>query len=201
MDEESITKQNTTVKADTTELKDAIAELPDSARWAVEECYYRTIEDEKSPFEDNGKILATAIQSPEGMISISDGSFKDNQGTACFTLLGPTTKGSIIGPMAVPGEKKVQDAYRSELSGIYGVVVMVHLICKVHKIKHGKVQIGCDGLSALRRAIDQSGDVDPTTQHFDIIAAIRTWKNKSPIKWTSKHVLGHQDKNPWNVLD
>ena len=61
--------------------------------------------------------------------------------------------------------------------------------------------MGCDGLSALRRAIGQSGDVDPNMQQFDIIAAIRYWKDKSPIKWTSKHILGHQDNNPWNVLD
>ena len=44
-------------------------------------------------------------------------------------------------------------------------------------------------------------DVDPNTQQFDIIAAIRYWKDKSPIQWTSKHILGHQDNNPWNVLD
>lgn len=50
--------------------------------------------------------------------------------------------------------------------------------------------------SALRRAIDQSGDVDPNTQQFDILAATRYWKGKFPIKWTSKHVQGHQDDNP-----
>jgi hypothetical protein len=38
-------------------------------------------------------------------------------------------------------------------------------------------------------------------QQFDMVAAIRTWKTKSPIIWTSKHILGHQDENPWNVLD
>lgn len=183
------------------ELREAIAELPESAKWAVQECYYRTIERDKPPFEDNGETLANAIQSPEGMICISDGSFKDASGTACFTLLGSTKKGSIICPMVVPGEKTVQDAYRAELSGIYGAVVLVHLLCIVHNIQQGNVQVGCDGLSALRRAIDQSGDVNPNTPHFDIIAAIRYWKNKSPITWTSKHVLGHQDKNPWNVLD
>jgi hypothetical protein len=116
-------------------------------------------------------------------------------------LLGSSKQGSIICPMVVPGEKEVQDAYRSELSGIYGAVVMVHLLCKIHNIQQGKVQVGCDGLSVLRRALDQSGDVNPSMQHFDIIAAIRHWKNKSPVSWSSQHVLVHQDNNPWNMLD
>jgi hypothetical protein len=183
------------------ELKEAIAKLPDSANWAVQEYYYRTVEKDKPTFDDNGLTLANAIQSTEGLLCISDGSFKDASGTACFTLLGSSKQGSIICPMVVPGEKEVQDSYRSELSGIYGAVVMVHLLCNIHNIQQGKVQVGCDGLSALRRAIDQSGDVSPNVQHFDIIAAIRHWKNKSPVSWNSQHVLGHQDDNPWNMLD
>jgi hypothetical protein len=195
------------------ELNAAMERLPESAKWAVREYYYRLTEattslrgkgevkSQTTSYEDNGATLAKAIQSPEGMIGISDGSFKDSLGTACFTLLGPTQKGSIICPMIVPGEKDVQDAFRSELSGIYGMVVMVNLLCEVHNIKQGTVYICCDGSSALRRAIDQSGDVSPNTQQFDIIAGIRHWKNKSPITWKSKHILGHQDRNPWNVLD
>jgi hypothetical protein len=103
--------------------------------------------------------------------------------------------------MIVPGGKEVQNAYRSELAGLYGAVVMVHALCKAYGITQGKVQICCDGLSALNRAISQSGDADPSMQQFDMVAAIRTWKIKSPITWTSKHILGHQDANPWNVLD
>jgi hypothetical protein len=49
--------------------------------------------------------------------------------------------------------------------------------------------------------MEQTGDVDPTCQQFDLIAAIREWKAKSPIDWETRHVEGHQDKNPLNVLD
>ena len=130
------------VAGNTTNLQEALNELPESAQWAVKECFFRTLEGDDSPFDDNGATLARAIESPSGMLCISDGSFKNSSGTACFTLLGPTKKGSIIGPMAVPGEKKAQDPYRSELSGIYGIVVMVHLLCKVHKIQRGTIQSG-----------------------------------------------------------
>ena len=37
--------------------------------------------------QDHEEQLAVAIQSPEGVIWISDGSFKDARGTACFTIL------------------------------------------------------------------------------------------------------------------
>ena len=43
--------------------------------------------------------------------------------------------------------------------------------------------------------------MDPTWQQFDLIAAIREWKHRSPVKWRTRHILGHQDDNPCNVLD
>ena len=49
--------------------------------------------------------------------------------------------------------------------------------------------------------MEHTGDVDPTGQQFDLIAAIREWKAKSPIDWETQHIAGHQDKNPNNVLD
>ena len=155
-----------------TSLRENIGRLPEDAKWAVSEWYIRL----NATNQELGEQLSAAIQSPEGAICISDGSFKNARGTACFTILGPSEEGSIICPMIVPGGMEVQNAYRSELAGLYGAVVMINVLCKTYNIRSGKVQICCDGLSAINKAIGQSGDVDPSMQQFDIVAAIRTWK-------------------------
>jgi hypothetical protein len=72
-------------------------------------------------------------------------------------------------------------------------VVLVHTVCQKYGITKGSITVGCDGLSALLQALDYDDDVDPTSQQFDIIAAIHYWRDLSPVQWKSRHILGHQD--------
>ena len=55
-------------------------------------------------------------------MGVSDGSFKDQFGTACW-ILKPKEQagGSIWCPCVVPGGGESQSAYRSELAGLYGM--------------------------------------------------------------------------------
>ena len=176
-------------------LVQAKGPLPANMQWAVQDLAFN---DEA----DNGVKSAAAIQSSEGATAVSDGSFKDALGTACCTLEGDTSQGGVSCPVVVPGRSSDHSAHRSELAGLLGVVVCVHLLCKLHHITSGTVTVACDGLAALRNSMEHEGEVPPTTQHFDLIMAIRTWMKKSPVTWKTKHVKGHQDdKNPMHVLD
>jgi hypothetical protein len=160
----------------------AISTLPAGAAWAVRNLIGT----------DDGGAIAKAIT--EGTaIAVSDGSFKDAFGTAALVIEGPDSTNRLESTLVLPGLPKDQSPYRSELGGLFGIVVLVHLICKVHNITSGSIEVGCDGQGALIQALEYAGDVDPSCQQFDIIAAIRFWKTKSPIQWRNRHILGHQD--------
>lgn len=134
-------------------------------------------------------------------VAVSDGSFKDSKGTAAFVMEGKDSVGGLFGTLIAPGDPGIQSAYRSKLTGLLGIVVCVFSLCKAFNIQQGKVTVSCDGLAALNNAFAYEDELPPTVQHFDLLMAIRHWKKRCPITWCTKHVKGHQDDNPWNVLD
>ena len=146
-------------------LQCTIDSLPNDAKWAVKD-WIGT---------DDGSILAEALRTGTA-IGVSDGSFKDEFGTACLVLEGKDSAGRIVIPSVIPGQGSDQSAYRSELGGLFGLVVLVDVVCRTHGISDGEVEIGCDGAGALQQALDKDDEVDPTWQQFDLIAAIREWK-------------------------
>jgi hypothetical protein len=79
--------------------------------------------------QDEGSILAQAIQEGEA-IAISDGSFHDQYGTAAWVLEGCVSTGRAIGAVVVPGTAKDQSAYRSELAGIFSILVFAKKMCE-----------------------------------------------------------------------
>ena len=76
---------------------------------------------------DDGDTIADAIRHGKG-IGVSDGSFKDQFGTACWILQGETAGGEIKCPCLVPGNGTVQSTYRSKLAGLYGMITMIKAI-------------------------------------------------------------------------
>jgi hypothetical protein len=116
--------------------------------------------------------------------AISDGSFKDKFGTSAFTILDAFLN-------IVPGHPDDQGAYRSELAGLHGTWA---------GIASGSVEVGCDGLSALNKAFD-TWPPEPANPHFNLLSALRKMIPSSPLKWTIRHVLGHQDNDATAELD
>jgi len=55
-------------------------------------------------------------------VAVSNGSFKDQEGAAAWTIEGPTAANRIVGHGITPGEPADQSAYRSELFGIWGIL-------------------------------------------------------------------------------
>ena len=50
----------------------------------------------------------------------------------------------------VPGYASNQSAYRSEIAGIYAMVLVVEMIKVVWELSVGGILIGCDGKEALK---------------------------------------------------
>jgi len=111
----------------------------------------------------------------KGITAISDGSFKDKQGTAawvCYTKSAP--KQAIMqGALTTPGYPNVQGSYWIKLAGIYRIVTTISMVCKFHKIMKGNILVICDGESALKWCFKQQ-TCNPAEKHFDIIHALWT---------------------------
>ena len=132
------------------------------------------------------------MASLEGVICTSNGSFKDALGTACFTILGPSATGSIICPMIVPGGKEVK-CIPIRISSTIQSNGYDHALCKTHCARHKGTE---RRKNILRRTLGhQPGNiVDPSMQQLDIVAAIRTLKNKYPITWMNFKKDKHAEK-------
>jgi hypothetical protein len=122
-------------------LAEALSSRPTSFRWAVSQM----------TVDDNGAAIAQAILTGQA-IAVSDGAFKDSRGTAAFIIEGASRLGRLVGVNIVPGEDESQTAYRSELTGIVGILETLNGICVVHDIKEGSVKIGLDGDQARKEA-------------------------------------------------
>ena len=80
------------IKTSPPDLRATITALPDSARWAVQDFQAR----------DNGRHIAQSIR--EGTcIAVSDGSYKDNQGTAFWIIEGMDLSYKLQGALDIPG--------------------------------------------------------------------------------------------------
>ncbi len=128
-------------------------------------------------------------------IAISDGSFKDAQGTAAWMFYDSHNPLTLLGEgvITTPGSIQAQGSYRSELAGLYGIVTTVNSLACFHHQTHGSVLIICNKEAALTKSM-KLWESNPLDKQFDIIHAIRAGICKTKIKWTSKHIKGHQDQ-------
>ena len=136
--------------------------------------------------------VAKAIQDGTA-ISIADGSFKNEHGTASWIIVGEDDSGQVCDQCVTPGYPSDQSAYRSELAGIYGAMVAVKMICGFHQIEQGTITLACDNQGALNKAKFPHRACSPDQAHFDLIGGI--WKLRSEVKidWKFHWVAGHQD--------
>jgi hypothetical protein len=101
---------------------------------------------------DEGRAIANAIAQGEA-IAVSNGSFKDLYGTVAWGFEGANDTGQISGAVVVPGSAKDQSSYRSELAGIYSILAFAKRLCVLYKMTTGSIELGCNGQSALDKAI------------------------------------------------
>jgi len=127
---------------------------------------------------------------------------KDSSGTVSLVIEGVDKVGRLRADNVVPGSPDDQSVYRNELAGLYGIVLAVSLVCKVHGVTGGQVEIGCDGLSALQQSFHPDNIPNaPTAPQFDLICAIRRVAKQCPVVWLPRHFDGHQDNHLTAILD
>jgi hypothetical protein len=97
----------------------------------------------------DGETIAQSIIRGNAL-AICDGSYKDDFGTAGFVLQAWEQKENrILGANVTPGHPEDQNPYRSEIGGIFAIVVVVEALVKKHDIRAGTIELGCDCESAL----------------------------------------------------
>jgi hypothetical protein len=127
-------------------------------------------------------------------LAVSDGSYKDQKGTAAIVVEGKKSGCRITAVVQVPGYKDAQCAYRSEAAGILAAVQIVEAMVKFSKLEKGAVRMCCDGLSALRQSFSKA--VNVSTAHFDIINTTQALLRQLVLNWSILHVRGHQSVFP-----
>lgn len=182
----------THVEEPSTTLLDAIESLPLTQQWAFEHFHCT----------DDGQVIADAIRQGTA-VAVSDGSFKNELGTAALVLEGQDSNNRILAGHLTPGPPSSQSSFQSELSGLYGIVLLVNTICRLHNIMEGKVCCACDGAQALAQAFAETRyfTVKTSKSNYDILSAIHTLLQASPIQWEHKHIKGHQEDDGNMVLD
>ena len=149
---------------------------------------------------DNATALASALVRGKA-IAVSDGSFKNDQGTAEFVIEGDSRNERVVGVNIIPGEPEYQPAYRSEIGGIAGILESLHCLCEAHAIRKGAVEIGLDGEQAMKVEASE-WPLDPGSPNFDMLQHVRGLIKALPIETTFRWMASHQDKHkPFAQLD
>ena len=86
------------------------------------------------------------------LVGVSDGSFKNKRGTAFWIIETQDGSERIVGLTEVPGQEDEHDACRSELVGLFGLVVALKTLTVLGDVRNCGIEVGCDGLSALHRS-------------------------------------------------
>jgi hypothetical protein len=76
---------------------------------------------------------------------------------------------------------------------MYAMVVVVKMVCQYYEITQGAVEIGCDGISALREGTDSSDVTSPHMARVDLVSAVRNAILRSPLSLKFRHDKDHQD--------
>jgi hypothetical protein len=107
--------------------------------------------------KNDGRDLAEALHFglSATIMAVSDGSYKDLCGTVAWTIGTDDTEHIISGRAICPGGPEAQSAYRSELTGLYSILAILHQVCLYFDVPEGNVQIGCDGLSVLQNSFEK----------------------------------------------
>ncbi len=133
-------------------------------------------------------------------LAVSDWSFKDGRGAAAWTIQGLMANNKITGACLVPGTAEDHSAFRSELMGIFGILLTVQYIMMDNDTGQGTIRVCCNGKSALGRA-KSDYPIQIMEPHADLLSAIRKVHDNLKCWVLFKHMEGHQDLGLSTVLE
>ena len=125
-------------RASPSTISEFLASLPDSATWALQELSF------------TGSLPKLLSSLPlDQAIAVSDGSYADHRGTASWILTNQHD--SVSGLCSIPGVARFHNSYRSELGGLYGILLFLWSVEQVYPAIDIHLSIYCDGLEAIRK--------------------------------------------------
>ncbi len=122
--------------------------------------------------EDQGVTITQALKHREA-IAVSDGSFKNEYGTAAWVIEGESSDSRMCDQVIAPGGPQDQSPYRSELTGIYSILLMVNKLCQYYEIKDGEIELACDGLSAHDKAFSYVSILHVDDSNYRLLGVIQ----------------------------
>ena len=136
------------------------------------------------------------------LLAVSDGSFKNQAGSAAWIIESQDKTASISGVSIFPGPRSIQSAYRSKVLGLLATMETINILAKKFDINSGGCTIACNGSSALQKALDKDKNWRLSKHlHADLLSATTSILQESPIAFSPMHVKGHQDDVlPHNIL-
>ena len=84
---------------------------------------------------------------------ISDGSFcpSSSRAASAWYFGNEALHRLLSGQSPSTGCPQIQSAYRGELSGLYGGLLVLKHLCDYHQVTNGRIVVGCDGLGVLNK--------------------------------------------------
>ena len=153
---------------------------------------------------DGCQAIAEAIIKGNGL-AVSDGSFDPDisttNETSGFQLAATKDdkEDRLNGVNWVPGSPIDQSAYRSELTGIAGILATTEIIVKHFGIVTGGITIALDGESALDEACGEWPlSIDQAS--YDLLQEIRNRVSELPIDVKWRWVEGHQKERQGEMM-
>ena len=137
-------------------------------------------------------------------IAVTDGSYKNDNGTAAMCILSPSVWQSTS---STPGPEQIVTPYRCELAGILSVLNLVEIIDSVMDLTGGSITIACDNVSAGQTSLESEYLANPTQDHFDILQEIFRIRHNVKCRVYYRYVEGHQkerygtDLDRWAILN
>jgi hypothetical protein len=127
--------------------------------------------------------------------AVSDGSAYEGEESSAAWCMGKTGTEEIISAgMQVHGPNNSHCSYRSEMAGIYGILLALWSICKDRNIRKGAIEIGTDSESVLKRLFQQTAPAHLGDHSWDLLSACQKLiKQLSFIDITTRHIPSHQD--------
>ena len=128
---------------------------------------------------------------------VSDGSYAEKWDVCTAAWILDFGNGlEIKGGGVVPGPEGVSTAYRGELGGLLGQLLVIRSIevCCPPPNQYS-IQVACDGEGALFRSLNATRE-DFTSRHgsFDLISQIMVLQDRIKGTLVPTHVRGHQDR-------
>jgi len=128
--------------------------------------------------------------------AVSDGSAYEGVESSAAWCIGATEIFEIISAgLRVSGPANSNCSYRSEMAGIYAILLAIWSVCKDRGIRKGSIEIGCDSESVLKRIFEKHAPASLNDHSWDLISACKSMIRKlSFLTITHPHIPSHQDE-------